>query len=138
MNKKNQINTLKFFEWSFYVGSLAWTLLTFLTFVMAYSADLDPKLFSMTSNFYWWTVLLYAATRKVVSHRLPDQRTRKSEFILIFWMIVGLAYGAVTVFLKREQLPLMQELLWMYGILIGILLGGKALEQALGSIFKRD
>lgn len=139
MSSKAEYKTLNFLEWGFYVGSLLWTVLTFCTFVGAFSFGLEPELFDLTSNFYWLTVILYAATRKITQHKYPDNHSsRKSEFILVFWMIVGLIFAGLTIFNDRSQLPLMRDLLWMYGILIGILLGGKAANQALAAIFKNE
>ena len=139
MNKDTEYKTLKFFEWSFYLGSWFWTVLAFIAFAMTFADLMEVKLFTLASNFYWLTVGLYAASRKIRRHHYPDEtHFRKSEFILIFWMIVGLLSGAITIFLDHDKLPIMQELLWMYGILIGILLGGKAIERATTALFGRS
>jgi len=134
MNKKAEYTTLRIFEWSFFLGAGAWTLITAMTFIMAYHNLLDTKMFAMASNFYWMTVALYAASRKITRHHFPEKtHFRKSEFILIAWMILGLLYGAITIFQHHEKLVLMKDFLWLYGILIGILLGGKALDRAISA-----
>jgi hypothetical protein len=132
VNRTAEYKTLKIFEWSFFIGAGIWTLLTAAAFIMAYHDTLDTKMFSLSSTFYWLTVSLYAASRKITRHHFPEvTHFRKSEFILIAWMILGLIYGAKTIFMTPEKLPLMQEFLMLYGILIGILLGGKALDRAI-------
>ena len=132
MDKKAEYTTFKIFEWGFFLGAFAWTVLTGITFIMAYHNLLDTKMFSLSSNFYALTVGLYAASRKITRHHFPKKtHFRKSEFFLIGWMIIGLIYGSITIFQSHEKLPLMKEFLVLYAVLIGILLGGKALERAI-------
>lgn len=126
----------KSLEFFFFVGSLAWTVYSFITFILVFKGSCTLQEYSAVNTFYWPTVLLYASARKLTRALAPGEIPhRKTELIMVFWMFVGLVAMGITLMNRRDMMPLMQELGVLYLILLGILIGGKALEKMAEAVF---
>lgn len=127
--------TYRTLETTFYVGSLYCTLLSLTTFIMAFHGVLTIDDFSTVNMLYWPTVLMYSTLRKTRRAQNPNGTPyRPSELILIVWMLVGLIGATVTITFRRDMFPLMKEMGILYLILLGILLGGKAIENIISAV----
>jgi len=137
-NRWIDLNAHKTLERSFFVGSWCWTAVSFIAFVMAFNKYLTVDQFGIINNLYWPTVLLYATTRKISRALKPEETPHRwGEFFLVFWMAVALVGMGITISFMREMFPLMKELGMLYIILLGILIGGKAVEKTLEAIFPK-
>lgn len=138
MNKNFDNLAYKWLDWIFFIGSLILTLLTFLAFLLAFKGNLNISEFKIIGNFYWPSVMLYAMVRKIRLAKCPGKlEQRRSEMIMAFWLLVILVSLILTLGLFRENFPLMAELGYLYILLLGILVGGKAVETVINTIFNK-
>jgi len=127
--------TFRILETAFYVGSMYCTLLSGLAFALVFYGVVTVDDFSTVNNLYWPSLLMYSTMRKSRRSQHPTEVPhRSSEMLLLFWMVVGLVGMTITLAFRREMFPLMKEFGLLYLILLGIFLGGKAVEQLVGSI----
>jgi len=123
------------FEWLFCLAMYVMTVLAFLTAVGVYLGRLTMPLLETNSNFYFICIFLYTGARQLRRRLYPETMTdRPNELVVAVWILFTVLVAFDVTFLHLDgtsQIELLKQLVFISGVVAGILAGGEAIKHIL-------
>lgn len=134
MNKRG-LKYHDFLEWFFCMAMYAMTVVTFFAAVGVYLDRLTMPILEANSNFYFICIFLYSGARQLRRRLYPETITsRPNELVVAIWILFTALVAVDTTFLHLDntsQIDLFKQLVFVSGVVAGILAGGEAIKHIL-------
>lgn len=122
-------------EWFFCMAMYVMTAVTFFAAIGVYLDRLAMPILETNSNFYFICIFLYSGARQLRRRLYPETMTnRPNELVVAIWILFTALVAVDTTFLHLDntsQLDLFKQLVFVSGVVAGILAGGEAIKHIL-------